>query len=220
MPQITLVSQLHCLTGRNYTERVVKYDKPACAEVAKQFGKDYWDGERKFGYGGYRYDGRWSPIAAALSERYQLCGQKKVLDVGCGKGFLLYELTQHNPQLSVTGLDPSVYALEHAKEEVKPFLQVGRAEALPFPDHSFDLVISVMTLHNLYLYDLKKAVEEIIRVSKKDAYICVESYRNEREKNNLLCWQLTCEAFFTPEEWEWLFAQWGYAGDYEFLYFE
>jgi ubiquinone/menaquinone biosynthesis C-methylase UbiE len=143
-----------------------------------------------------------------------------VLDVGCAKGFLLYELTRAVPGLEVAGVDVSSYAIEHAKEEVKPFLQVANATSLPFPDKSFDLVISINTLHNLRIYDLVKGLAEVERVSRKDKYIIVDGYRTEEEKANLMYWQITCECFFTPEEWEWIFKQAGYTGDYACIYYE
>jgi len=220
MAYIDFLSKIHKKTSRNYVERVVAHDKAECALVAKKFGKDYWDGERQFGYGGYRYDGRWSVVAEEMVKYYHLKSGQKILDVGCGKGFLLYELIKASQGINVRGIDISNYAVENAKEEVRPFLMEAKAQSLPFEDKSFDFVYSITTLHNLYIYDLKKAVQEIQRVSRGKSYICVESYRNEHEKANLLYWQLTCECFFTPEEWEWLFKEWGYTGDYSFIYFE
>jgi len=120
----------------------------------------------------------------------------------------------------VRGIDISQYAIENAKEEVKNSLQVCHAKSLPFEDNSFDLVISINTLHNLYCHDMFAALKEIERVGKKHKYICVESYRNEEEKVNLLYWQLTCEGFYTPDEWQWWFEQTGYNGDHSFIYFE
>lgn len=217
---IDFISPLHKKTARNYLERVTAHDKAECAAVAKQFGPDYWDGDRKYGYGGFTYDGRWRVVAEAMAKHYGLKPGQRVLDVGCGKGFLLYELTQVVPGLEVCGIDVSHYALERAPESVRPFLAEGRAQELPFPDGHFDLVLSINTLHNLYLYDLKKALGEITRVGRGAGYVVVESYRNEREKANLLYWQLTCESFFTPEEWQWLYREYGYSGDFSFIYFE
>ncbi len=220
MAYIDFVSKIHQKTKRNYLERVIEHDKAACAEIAKKFGKDYWDGDRKYGYGGFRYDGRWRAVAEDMVKHYGLKPGQSVLDVGCGKGFLLYDFTQVLPGLKVSGIDISEYAIENAKEEVKPFLRQGLAQELPYEDNSFDLVISITTLHNLYIYDLKKALQEIERVGKKNKYIVVESYRNEQEKVNLMYWQLTCESFYSPQEWEWLYKVCGYTGDYEFIYFE
>lgn len=220
MAYIDFVSKLHNNASRDYLARVVSDDKAMCGATAKQFGREYWDGDRKYGYGGYRYDGRWRVVAEAMVKYYDLLPGQKVLDVGCGKGFLLYELTQVVPGLEIAGIDISQYAIDNAKEEVRPFLRQGLAQELPYLDKTFDLVYSLTTLHNLYLFDLKKAVQHIERVSCGNSYIMVESYRNEREKTNLLYWQLTCEAFFTPEEWKWLYDEWGYSGDYSFIYFE
>lgn len=220
MGYIDFISVLHKRTQRDYLARVNEFPKAEAAKLAKQFGRDYWDGDRKVGYGGMRYDGRWRAVADLMVKHYGLKAGDRVLDVGCGKAFLLYDLTQAVPGLEVRGLDLSRYAIENAKEEVRPFLQEGHARELPYPDASFDLVISINTLHNLYCYDLDRALREIQRVGRRNRYVCVESYRNEEEKANLLYWQLTCEAFCTPEEWEWWFRQTGYTGDWSFIFFE
>ncbi|GIX46863.1 MAG: SAM-dependent methyltransferase [Candidatus Tectimicrobiota bacterium] len=220
MAYLDFVSSLHTRTRRNYRERVLAHDKAACAEVALQYGKEYWDGDRKYGYGGYYYDGRWRPVAAALAAHYGLRPGHRVLDVGCGKGYLLFEFLQVVPGVQVAGLDISAYALAHAKEEVKPYLQRGNATALPYADRTFDLVVSFGTLHNLYNYELYQALQEIERVGCGGKYVVVESYRTEREKVHLLYWQLTCRSFYTPKEWEWFFSQSGYTGDYGCLFFE
>ncbi|MDE6055306.1 MAG: class I SAM-dependent methyltransferase [Lachnospiraceae bacterium] len=220
MPYIDFVSDLHKATKRDYIGRVVSDDKADCAIIAKQYGYDYWDGDRKYGYGGYRYDGRWKSVAEKLADHYQLQPEQKVLDVGCGMAHLLYELTQAVPGIKVAGIDISRYALEHAKPEVRSMLQYGQAQNLPFEDNEFDLVVSLATLHNLKVFDLKKALQEIGRVSKKNSYIMVESFRNDREEVNMLYWQLTCASYYSVEEWEWLYREWGYAGDYSFIFFE
>jgi SAM-dependent methyltransferase len=223
MAYIDLLSAIHNSTKRDYLARVndPEFPKAKAAALAKQWGFDYWDGDRKICYGGYRYmEGRWEKVARAMVEHYGLKPGDKILDVGCGKGFLLYDFTKVVPGLELHGIDISQYAIDNAKEEVKDYLQVGNATSLPFPDNYFDFVYSITTLHNLHCYDLEKALREIERVSKKDKYICVESYRNEEEKSNLLYWQVTCEAFNTPEEWDWWFKQTGYTGDHSLIYFE
>lgn len=220
MAYIDFIEQVHTKTKRNYKERVIEEDKAACAVIAKEFGYDFFDGERKYGYGGYRYDGRWRSVAENMARHYNLKAGQKVLDVGCGKAHLLYELTQIVPGLLVTGIDISEYAIAHAKEEVKPFLMVGKAQELPFERNEFDLVISLNTIHNLKIFDLKRAVYEIERVSRKNSYIVVDSYRNDEEEVNLLYWQLTCASYFAVDEWEWLYQEWGYTGDYSFIFFE
>ena len=223
MAYIDLLSAIHKSTKRDYLARVndPDYPKAKAAELAKRWDFDYWDGDRKICYGGYRYmEGRWEKVARAMVEHYGIKEGDRILDVGCGKGFLLYDFTKAVPGLELSGIDISRYAIENAKEEIKDRLLVGNATSLPYPDNYFDFVYSITTLHNLYCYDLDKALREIERVSKKNKYICVESYRNEEEKANLLYWQVTCEAFNTPEEWEWWFQQTGYSGDHSFIYFE
>ena len=222
MAYVDFISKVHQSTKRDYLkERVLGVDKAECARIAKQFGQEYWDGDRKYGYGGYRYDGRWRRMAEDLARHYRIKPGERILDVGCGKGYLLYDLTQAVPGVEVTGLDISQYALSHAKEEVRPRLIEGSAVQLPYEDASFDLVLSINALHNLYIQDLWKALQEMQRVGKDQRkYIVVDSYRNEREKTNLLYWQLTCECFFTPQEWEWIFKESGYRGDHGFIFYE
>ncbi|MBF0454446.1 MAG: methyltransferase domain-containing protein [Magnetococcales bacterium] len=220
MKRVDFISELHTRTQRDYVQRVVEHDKAECATKAKQWGFDYWDGERQYGYGGYRYDGRWLSVAQKMARHYGLKAGDKILDVGCGKAFLLYEFTQAVPGCEVAGLDISSYAIQNAKEEVRPFLIEGNATELPFEDNSFDFVYSITTLHNLRCYDLEKAIREIERVGRGHKLIVPEAYRNEKEKANLLYWQLTCEAFCTPEEWQWWSRHCGYSGDWDFIFFE
>ena len=218
--EIDFVGRLHRGAARDYVARVVEHDKAACAAVAKEWGYEYWDGDRRYGYGGYRYDGRWRAVAEAMSEHYALEPGERILDIGCGKAYLLYEFTQVVPGIEVAGIDVSAYGLEHAKEEVKPSLHLGSAVDLPFEDKSFDFVYSLATLHNLKIFDLVRALREIERVGRgARKYIMVESWRDEREKVNLLNWQLTCESFYAPEEWAWLYDREGYTGDYGFISF-
>jgi SAM-dependent methyltransferase len=223
MAYVDFLSPLHKSTQRDYLARVndPAFPKPKAAELAKKWDVDYWDGDRRICYGGYRYlEGRWEKVARLMAAQYGIKSGDKILDIGCGKGFLLYDFTKVVPGVEVFGIDISSYAIANSKPEISDRLQVGNATSLPFPDGYFDFVYSITTLHNLHCYDLDKALREMQRVSRKNSYLCVESYRNEVEKANLLYWQVTCEAFNTPEEWEWWFKQTGYAGDHSFIYFE
>jgi SAM-dependent methyltransferase len=223
MSYIDFLSPLHKSTQRDYLARVndPEFPKAKAAELAKKWALDYWDGDRRVNYGGYRYmEGRWEKVAKMMADHYGLKAGDKILDIGCGKGFLLFDFTKVIPGIDVYGADVSQYAIEHAKEEIKHKLSISNAIRLPYPDHHFDFVYSLNTFHNLHNYDLDQALREMNRVSKKKKYICVESYRNEVEKANLLYWQVTCEAFCTPEEWGWWFKHAGYDGDHSFIYFE
>lgn len=216
---LNIITPLHEKTKRDYLARM-NDDKVACMKVAREYGKDYWDGDRRFGYGGYKYDGRWERVAKELVKLYDLPEDARILDVGCGKGFLLYEIKKLLPGSRIAGFDISRYAVENAKDEVRSDLFVHRAQdRYPFKDKEFDLVISVATLFNLYLYELEDALKEIERVG-RNKYVVLESYRDEKELFNLQCWALTCQIFLKPEEWTWLFDKFGYRGDYEFIYFE
>src|SRR5271170_3233314 len=153
MAYVDFLSTVHKSTPRDYVARVTEFPKAQAAKLAKKWDFDYWDGDRKTGYGGFRYDGRWRKVADAMVKHYGIKPGDRILDVGCGKAFLLYDLTQACPGVEVAGIDISQYGIDHAKEEVKPFLRVGNATQLPYPDKHFDLVISIQTLHNLYCYE-------------------------------------------------------------------
>jgi ubiquinone/menaquinone biosynthesis C-methylase UbiE len=217
---LNIVTPLHKSTKRDYIGRMMD-DKVHCMLKAKEYEFDYWDGDRRYGYGGYRFiEGRWKPVAQALIDIYGLNDSSKILDVGCGKAFLLYEMKKLLPQIEIAGFDISRHGLADARHEVKPYLFNHRAEQpYPYPDKQFDLVISIATLHNLRVFDLRNALQEIERVG-KNKYIVVESYRNESELFNLQCWALTAEAFFDTAAWVWLYEHFGYSGDYEFIFFE
>lgn len=216
---LNIVTPLHRKTARDYIGRMMD-DKVTCMITAKKFEYDFWDGERRYGYGGYKYDGRWKVVAESLINLYQLPENAKILDIGCGKGHLLLEFKKLLPNCEVYGTDVSKHALSEAPEEVKSELILHNAkDPLPFSNQYFDLALSINTLHNLRLHELKTALSEMNRVG-KNKYLLVESYRNEQELFNVQCWGLTCQSFFDPEEWLWMYKEFGYQGDYEFIYME
>ena len=217
---LNLVTPLHEATQRDYLARMLD-EKVQCMLIAKKYGKDYWDGDRRYGYGGYRFlPGRWKPVAEGLIKEYSLTEESQVLDIGCGKAFLLHELKLLLPGIKVCGIDISEHSLKHATEKIRPYLLCQRAQdPLPFRDNEFDLVISLGTFHNLKLFELKSSIQEMERVGQQ-GYLMLESYRNEQELFNLQCWALTAESFLEMSEWTWLYSQFGYTGDYEFIYFE
>ena len=217
---VNYVTALHRSTSRAYIDRMVD-DKINCMLKAKEYEFDYWDGDRRFGYGGYKYiSGRWKPTAELLIKNYNLTNNSSVLDVGCGKAFLLYEIKLLLPGIKISGFDISQHGLSQAKEKISKDLFIHRAQDLyPFKDKQFDLVISLNCLHNLRIFELEVGLKEIERVGKQ-GYVLLESYRNEEELFNLECWALTCESFFDSKEWIWIYDHFGYTGDYEFIYFE
>ena len=216
---VNIVTSLHESSQRDYLPRMID-DKANCMVISKKYDKEYWDGDRRYGYGGYRYiPGRWKSVAELLIKKYQLSNKSSILDVGCGKGFLLYEIKLILPDIRVVGFDISEHGLDCAKKEIKDSLFIHRAQdPYPFDDNEFDLVISLGCFHNLRIFELEKALAEIERVGRQ-GYVMLESYRNESELFNLQCWALTCESFFDSEEWCWIYNHFGYSGDYEFIYF-
>jgi len=212
LPEINLLNT-HPTAKRNYNKRAAE-KTPEIIRLAKQFGKDFFDGDRKCGYGGYKYDGRWKAVVERMRQYYNLPSNAAILDVGCGKGFMLHDFKEIMPNCSVAGIDVSEYALEHSMPSVKPFLKVANAEPLPYPDNSFDLVVSINSIHNLPLEACKKSLQEIERVSKGKSYITVDAWRNDLERENLLKWVLTAETYMHVNDWEKLFSNIGFTGDY------
>jgi SAM-dependent methyltransferase len=218
--KLNIVTPLHQATKRDYLARMVD-NKVEAMLIAKEYEERYWDGDRRYGYGGYKYiPGRWKPVAEELIKEYKLTNQSSILDVGCGKAFLLYEIQLLLPEIKITGFDISKHGLASKHPDFKGNLFIHRAQdRYPFTDKEFDLVISITTLHNLRLPELEIALKEIERVG-KNAYVMLESYRNELEMFNLECWALTAESLLDEQEWVWLYRHFGYNGDYEFIYFE
>jgi ubiquinone/menaquinone biosynthesis C-methylase UbiE len=201
-------------TKRNVHERGASKTEED-RSIARQFGKEFFDGDRKYGYGGFSYHPRfWQPVIPTFQKHYHLTPHTSILDVGCAKGFMLYDFCELIPGISVQGIDVSEYAITHSKEAVRPFLKVADARALPFKDKSFDLVISINTIHNLEGEDLKAALSEIERVAKGKSFITVDAYHTEEEKELMLAWNLTAKTILHVDEWKKLFDYVGYTGDY------
>ena len=183
--------------------------------IARKFGREFFDGERKHGYGGFTYSSRfWEPVIPTFKNYWNLTNSNSLLDIGCAKGFMLYDIHRLIPGINIRGIDISEYAIDNAKEEIKEFLQVGDARLLPFEDNSYDVVISINTVHNLDEQDCAKALQEIERVSKGNSFITVDAYRNNEEKNRMLKWNLTAKTIKHVDEWISFFQKVGYSGDY------
>lgn len=201
-------------TKRNIQERGMTKTEEDRA-IARRFGKEFFDGERRHGYGGFHYHPRfWRPVIPSFQKHFDLKAGSRVLDIGCAKGFMLYDMQQTIPGIVVEGIDISSYAVEHALETVKPYLRVGNAYSLPYPDKSFDVVISINTIHNLEKEDLGTALQEIERVSRGKSFITVDAYRNEEEKQAMYAWNLTAKTILSVSEWKAFFVEVGYTGDY------
>lgn len=193
----------------------------ALLQTARRFGREYFDGDRLYGYGGYFYDPKfWTATAHRLHAHYQLAPGARVLDVGCAKGFLLHDLKRLHPDVDVAGLDLSSYAINHSPPEVRPFLRVGDATTLPYPDRSFDLVTSINTVCNPPLAQCKQAIREIMRVSRGRSFLTVHAWRTEEQRENLRRWNLTAQTSLHVSDWEQVFAELGYTGDYYWWFAE
>jgi ubiquinone/menaquinone biosynthesis C-methylase UbiE len=184
-------------------------------EIARQFGQEYFDGDRLYGYGGYNYHPRfWQETVKRFRDHYKLADDAGVLDVGCAKGFMLHDFKQLIPGLNIAGIDISQYGIDHAIETVKPYLRVGNAKELPYEDNSFDLVICINTVHNLPLEECKQALREIQRVTRKDAFVTMDAWHNEAERERMMKWNLTALTYMHVNDWVKLFDEVGYKGDY------
>lgn len=206
-------------TKRNISEREVSKEPSVIAE-SKKFGELYFDGPRDYGYGGYKYDGRWVSVAHDLIKYFNLKSGDRVLDVGCAKGFLVKDLLDALPGLEVFGLDISTYAIQNCPEEVVGRLHLGSADELPFPDGSFNAVVSLDTVHNLPRSRALKVLQEIERVSNGTAFVRVDSYHTAEQKKTFESWVLTAEYHDYPEGWLKLFDEAGYSGDYSWTVIE
>jgi SAM-dependent methyltransferase len=183
--------------------------------IARRFGKEFFDGDRSQGYGGFNYLPRfWQPVIPTLQQHFGLSASSSVLDVGCAKGFMLHDLAALIPGITVKGVDVSQYAIANAIEDMRPHLQVADARELPFGDRTFDVVISINTVHNLVREECGQALREIQRVSRGKAYITVDAYRSEEEKLRMFAWNLTAQTIMHVDDWKDFFAEVGYTGDY------
>ncbi|PWC55342.1 class I SAM-dependent methyltransferase [Azospirillum sp. TSO22-1] len=212
MAEIDLLASLP-KAKRNIQKRKDAKD-PAVVAVAKTYGEMYWDGPREYGYGGYRYDGRWRAVARDIIAHFGLKPGMRVLDVGCGKGFLVKDLMLECPGLEAFGLDVSLYAITNAPPELAGRLHLGTAEKLPFADGAFDCVLSLNTIHNLTRPAAVRAMREIQRLSGGRAFVQVDSYRTPEEKELFESWVLTAEFHDYPAGWIAVFEEAGYTGDH------
>lgn len=201
-------------TKRNIEERgATKTEKDRA--IARKFGKEFFDGDRKHGYGGYNYHPRfWQSVICTLQKHFHLTSSSSLLDVGCGKGFMLHDLAELISGITVKGVDISEYAIENAIDDMKQHIQVANAKGLPFEDNSFDVVISVNTVHNLERPECAKALQEIERVSRGKSFITVDAYRNDGERELMFAWNLTAKTVMHVDEWKVFFYDIGYTGDY------
>jgi SAM-dependent methyltransferase len=207
----------------NTEERTTQeiYMEQLLLQAVRKFDREYFDGDRLYGYGGYHYDPRfWTATVKRLKNHYRLAENASVLDVGCAKGFLLHDFKLLMPGLRIAGLDISRYAYENALSDVKPFITVGNALKLPYPDKSFDLVISINTVDHLPLEDCKKAVQEIQRVAKKHSFIMVNAWKTAKQKDRLLKWNHTALTALHVTAWKKLFKESGYKGDFYWFFAE
>jgi len=183
--------------------------------TARKFGVEYYDGDRLTGYGGYGYNARfWTDTVRRFRDHYGLAPDAKVLDAGCAKGFMMYDFKLAMPELNIQGLDISPYAKENAMDGMADFIDIGNVKELPYEDNSFDLVICINTVHNLPLDECKQALQEIERVSKGNSFVTMDAWRNDKEKEQLLKWNLTALTYMHVDEWVSLFNDIGYTGDY------
>tara|TARA_Y100000816_G_C26101068_1_gene583525 strand:+ start:1652 stop:2311 length:660 start_codon:yes stop_codon:yes gene_type:complete len=184
-------------------------------EIARKFGKDFFDGDRKHGYGGFKYMEKfWKPVIPDFTNYWKLTATSSILDVGCAKGFMMHDFKEHIPGITIKGVDISNYAIENCIDTMKNDVLVADAKQMPFEDNSFDIVISINTIHNLVKDECAKALQEIERIKKIDSFVTVDAYRNDEEKERMYAWNLTAKTIMSVDEWKNFFREVGYTGDY------
>ena len=199
---------------RNLEERLASKNEVDRA-IARKFGRDFFDGDRNHGYGGFNYMPRfWQPVMPTFKEYWNLTEDSSLLDVGCAKGFMLHDLSKLIPGISVKGVDISEYAVENTIDDMKPHVSVANATKLPFSDNKFDVVISINTIHNLEREECGQALQEIERVSRGKSFVTVDAYRNNEEKERMYAWNLTAKTIMSVDEWVKFFKDVDYNGDY------
>ena len=184
-------------------------------KIARMFEKEFFDGDRKYGYGGYSYNSKYfTGVVEDMRDYYGLTSESKVLDIGCAKGFMLFDFKKIIPGITIRGIDISNYAIENAIPEIKEYVNVGNVKNLSeFKDKEYDLVTAITTVHNLNLEDCKQALREIERVG-KNAFITVDAWKNEKEKERMYAWNLTALTYMHVDDWKALFDEVSYTGDY------
>ena len=201
-------------TKRNLDERLQEKTEQDRL-VARRFGREFFDGDRRNGYGGFTYHPRfWQPVVPTFQEFYGLTGEHSLLDVGCAKGFMLKDFAEAIPGLAVAGIDVSEYAISNAVEGTEAVVQVADARELPFEDDSFDLVVSINTLHNFQRDGVIQSLREVQRVSRQWSFVVLDAYRDEEERRRIEAWNLTALTVLSTDEWKGLFAEAGYDGDF------
>ena len=200
--------------NRNLKERL-ENKTDSDRNIARRFGKQFFDGDRRYGYGGFNYSPKfWQPVVPTFVDYWKIGPGFKLLDVGCAKGFMLFDFLQIVEGIEVAGIDISDYAIENAISPVADFVQVANAKLLPFEDNSFDGIISINTIHNLEINECFQAIREIERVSKGNSFITVDAYSNSQEKERMMAWNLTAKTILSINDWKSLFNEAGYTGDY------
>ena len=216
---MTVGKEINLMINYPYTTRNISGRLTSKTEsdkrIAQKFGKEFFDGSRNHGYGGYYYAPRfWQSVIPGFKQHWNLkCGDL-FLDIGCAKGFMLYDFFKLNPQFNIYGIDISEYAVNNCIESLKGNLKVGNAVSLPYPDKYFDLVISINTHHNLDGEDIIKAFNELQRVTKKNSYVVLDAYSNEKEKEELLNWNLTAKTIKHIDDWKKFFEKINFKGDF------
>ena len=189
--------------------------------TARKFDIEYFDGDRLTGYGGYNYSPRfWTETVAHIKDFYNLDNNSKILDIGCAKGYMMHDLSLLIPGAEIKGVDVSGYAKENSIESMQDNIVVANANNLPFPDDYFDLVIAINTLHNLPLIDCKQAFREINRVTKNNSFVMNDAWRDAKGKQSMLNWNLTALTYMSCDDWEELFKEVDYKGDYYWFFAE
>ena len=180
------------------------------------FGYDYFDNPKSGrGYRGYVYTGRYYETAKKIIDHYKLKPNSKILEIGCAKGYLLYEFFKL--KMDVVGYDISRYAVDNCIEELKEMIFLGRVNDINENDNIYDLAIAKEVLSHMAIDDILFTINKLQNIS-KNIYLVLQTVSEKKKANDMQSWDCTYKTMMIKKDWEKVLSSCGFHGDYQFNY--